>query len=314
MPTKTILGNMSEDLLVPKEKLEYLISSAPYRYKVFQIPKRSGTGWRTIAQPAKEVKKIQYWVIKNIFPHFPVHEAASAYMPGKNILNNAEIHSDKPYMLKLDFHDFFPSIKGDDFLKYSRTNVNLSLSDEDLRRLVRILFWLPERNNRFQLSIGAPSSPYLSNAIMFDFDSKIFGYCLENNIFYSRYADDLTFSMHDMKKRESVLSKVKELLTTLAFPILRINDRKTVFASKAHRRIVTGLILTNDGAVSLGRERKRRIRAQIHQMVQERLTEDEKENLQGILAFAQDVEPDFVERMSKKFGDQVFKKDRKRKK
>ncbi|MFX1537591.1 MAG: retron St85 family RNA-directed DNA polymerase [Promethearchaeota archaeon] len=307
MPT-TILGNMSEHLLIPKEKLEYLIRSSPYRYKVYQIPKRSGGGLRTIAQPAREVKKIQYWVIKNIFPNFPVHQAAAAYVPGKNILKNAEKHSDKPYLLKLDFHDFFPSIKGNDFLKFSQENNDFSLSEADLRRLIRILFWLPERNNDFQLSIGAPSSPFLSNAIMYNFDSQISNYCAENNISYTRYADDLAFSMHDMKKRGEVLAKVEEVLASQAFPILKINNRKTVFGSKAHRRIVTGLILTNDGAVSLGRDRKRRIRAQIHHMLQGKLSKEEINNLRGMLAFARDIEPEFVKRMGKKYGKQVVKK------
>lgn len=214
MPT-SILGDMSADLLIPKTKLDYLIRSAPYRYKVYQITKRSGTGLRTIAQPAKEVKKIQYWVIDHIFPSFPIHQAASAYIKGKNIFQNAEAHSTKPYLLKLDFKDFFPSIKGNDFLKYSQTNNSLSLSETDLNRLIRILFRLPERNNDFQLSIGAPSSPFLSNAIMFEFDSQLFSYCSENNISYTRYADDLAFSMQDMEMRGEVLKKVQNVLASL---------------------------------------------------------------------------------------------------
>lgn len=305
MPT-SILGDMSADLLIPKTKLDYLIKSAPYRYKVYQIPKRSGAGLRTIAQPAKELKKIQYWVIKNIFPSYPVHQAASAYLKGKNIFQNAAAHSSNPYLLKLDFKDFFPSIKGDDFLKYSKTNNSLSLSETDLQRLVRILFRLPERNNDFQLSIGAPSSPFLSNAIMFEFDSLVFNYCSEKNISYTRYADDLAFSMHDIKMRGVVLKKVQNVLSSLEFPKFELNDRKTIFGSKAHRRLVTGLILTNEGTVSLGRDRKRRIRAQIHYLLQNKLSEEEKNHLRGMIAFARDVEPEFVERMENKYGKQTI--------
>jgi len=306
MPT-TILGEMSDDLLIPKKKLDYLIRSAPYRYKVYQIPKNSGSGFRTIAQPAREVKKIQYWVIKNVFPSYSVHQAASAYMKGKNIFQNAEAHASKPYLLKLDFEDFFPSIKGDDFLKYSKTNNSLSLSTADLQRLVRILFRLPERNNDFQLSIGAPTSPFLSNAIMFEFDSLLFSYCSENNISYTRYADDLAFSMHDMKQRGEVLQKVKIVLKSLSFPTLKLNKRKTVFGSKAHRRLVTGLILTNAGEVSLGRDNKRRIRAQIHHLLQGKLSDEGKKYLRGMLSFARDVEPKFIERMKNKYGEQTIK-------
>jgi retron-type reverse transcriptase len=303
----SILGSMSADLLIPKDRLDYLIRSAPYRYKVYQIPKRSGNGLRTIAQPAKEVKKLQYWVIKNIFPSLPVHDSATAYAPGKNILNNTEIHSDKPYLLKLDFKDFFPSIKGKDFLQYSRNIDILSLSNDDLQRLIRILFWRPKKRKKdFHLSIGAPSSPFLSNAIMYNFDNEIFEYCFEKNVCYTRYADDIAFSMHDMKMRGEVFEKVKSVLDSQHFPSLKLNNKKTVFGSKAHRRMVTGLILANDGTVSLGRERKRLIRAQIHHLIQGKLGDNEKSNLQGMLAFARDIEPDFVERMENKYGQQLI--------
>lgn len=305
MPT-SILGKMSADLLVPKEKLDYLIRSAPYRYKVYQIPKRSGSGLRTIAQPAKEVKKLQYWVIKNIFPSFHIHPAATAYMTGKNILNNSEVHADKPYLLKLDFKDFFPSIKGNDFWKYSQSNEALSLSEADLHKLIRLLFWLPERNKDFQLSIGAPSSPFLSNAIMYRFDSEMFRYSSEKNISYTRYADDMAFSMDDMKMRGEVLKKVEAVLASQTFPVLKLNNRKTVFGSKAHRRMVTGLILANNGTVSLGRERKRRIRAQIHHYINGRLSEEERFSLRGMLSFARDVEPDFADRMQTKYGPKII--------
>ncbi len=306
MPT-SLLGKMSADLLIPKERLDYLIRSAPHRYKVYQIPKRSGAGLRTIAQPAKEVKQLQYWIIKNIYPTLPVHSSATAYITGKNILNNSEVHSDKPYLLKTDFKDFFPSIKGSDFLQYSQCHETLSLSETDLERLIRLLFWLPKRNNDFQLSIGAPSSPFLSNAIMYNFDKEIFEYCSDNNIAYTRYADDIAFSMHDMKMRGEVLKKVNSVLASQAFPILKLNNRKTVFGSKANRRMVTGLILANDGNVSLGRERKRRIQAQIHHLIQGKLSDKEKNNLRGMLAFARDIEPAFVERMESKYGQQVIK-------
>lgn len=295
---------MSNDLLILKERLDYLIRSAPYRYKVYQIPKRSGNGLRTIAQPAREVKKLQYWIMKKLFSFFPIHPCATAYVTGKNILNNSQVHSEKPYLLKLDFKDFFPSIKGNDFLEYSQKNKVLSaIPQDDLNRILRLLFWLPKRNNDFQLSIGAPSSPYLSNAIMYDFDNEVFSYCSDNKITYTRYADDITFSMCDMKLRGEVLNKIENILYSQKSPSLHLNKKKIVFGSKANRRIVTGLILANNGNISLGSERKRRIRAQIHHLLHGKLNDKEKSKLQGLLAFARDIEPEFVERMEKKYGD-----------
>jgi len=143
---------------------------------------------------------------------------------------------------------------------------------------------------------------------MFEFDSLVFRYCSEKNISYTRYADDLAFSMHDMKLRGEVLKKVQTVLASLEFPILKLNDRKTIFGSKAHRRLVTGLILTNEGTVSLGRDRKRRIRAQIHHLLQGKLSDEEKNHLRGMIAFARDVEPEFIERMENKYGKPAFNK------
>ncbi len=302
----SILGDMSSDLLIPKSKLDYLIRSAPFRYKVYNIPKRSGRGTRIIAQPARETKLLQYWVLKNIFYDIPVHACATAYMSGTNIKKNAEVHSKNPYMLKLDFEDFFHSIKGGDFIRFLQKNDHLSILEEDKKRLLRILFWLPSKNGELQLSIGAPSSPLLSNAIMYQFDKLIYDYCSEKYVIYTRYADDMTFSMTDIKMRGVILKKVEAVLASLAFPTLRLNKRKTIFGSKAHRRIITGLILANDGSISLGRERKRIIRAQIYNLSRGTLTETEKKRLQGLIAFARDIEPAFIERMEKKYGQLLF--------
>ena len=117
----------------------------------------------------------------------------------------------------------------------------------------------------------------------------------------------VVFSMKEKKMRGEVLKKVKSVLASQPFPTLKLNKKKTVFGSKANRRLVTGLIITNNGTISLGRARKRRIRAQIHHLMQGKLTGKEKSNLQGMLAFARDIEPDFFERMENKYGQQVIK-------
>ena len=305
-----LLDIMSDALLLPKVRLDYLIRSASHRYKVYSVPKRSGRGVRVIAQPAKEIKRLQYWVMKELFPAFAVHPAAAAYVKGKNILQNAQAHAANPYLLKLDFKDFFPSIKGDDFVAYMRS-IGSELSPDDVERLKLLLLWRPKGEVSLQLSIGAPSSPHLSNAIMFNFDSKTQAYCQSVGVSYTRYADDLTFSMREKSLRGAVLNEVSHIVAELPFPHLQINEDKTIYGSKAHRRTVTGLTLANDGAVSMGRNRKRLIRAKIHHFASGSLTTDQKDELRGILAFAKNVEPDFIRRMEHKYGAEVFRSIRK---
>ena len=103
------------DLGVTESYLRQLARSAPYRYSKFKIPKRSGTGERLIAQPAKEVKRIQRWLLRNDLSQLPMHDAATAYRKGAGIAANARPHANNRFLLKMDFRNFFPSIMGRDF-------------------------------------------------------------------------------------------------------------------------------------------------------------------------------------------------------
>ena len=111
-----LLERMGKDLLLSQEELSRLIRSAPRRYKVFEIPKRTPGKMRTIAQPAREVKGLQYWVMENFLHQFKVHPAATGYREGLNIADNARPHVHGRFLLKLDFKDFFPSLTAADFL------------------------------------------------------------------------------------------------------------------------------------------------------------------------------------------------------
>jgi len=299
----SILVQMSEDLLIPVNQLQLLSITAPHRYKVYQIKKRNGRGERTIAQPAKVVKRLQYWVIEHILKQCPIHNCATAYQEGSSIRKNASAHKDCSFILKMDFQNFFPSLTPNDFIAHLKLHgIPNDYTEEDINLLCRILFWKPRRGNGLILSIGAPSSPAVSNTLLFSFDEKMSTFCDQNHICYTRYADDLTFSMNNRDLRTPLLDYLCNVLHELPFPRLYINREKTFFGSKSACRKVTGLVLTNDGRVSLGREKKRLIRSMIDHYLKGHLNGDEAKQLRGLLAFAKDVEPSFVERMNEHYG------------
>jgi hypothetical protein len=105
MDNSELMRRMKSDLLLDSEELSQLIVRAPYSYKIYQIPKRSG-GKRQIAQPARETKYLQYWLIKNIFQKLPIHDAVTSYRRGCGIKANALRHANNSYLVKLDFNDF----------------------------------------------------------------------------------------------------------------------------------------------------------------------------------------------------------------
>jgi len=282
-----------------------VISNAPRRYATFPIPKRSG-GERMISQPARELKALQRALIHAYLEELPVHQAATAYRKGFSIRDNVLPHASNNPIFKFDFQNFFPSITPSDWNRYCADR-GLFHDPVERRQTTQILFHTPKGSSRMGLAIGAPSSPHISNLLMFEFDALISKLVADDYVTYTRYADDLTFSA----KRTGYLVNVERLLRLAISEVrwpknLRINEEKTVLATKRYHRQVTGLVLTNDGAISIGHDRKRKLRAAVHWASQGKLSTTELAKLSGMLAFIHAVEPAFLERLIAKYGNALI--------
>jgi RNA-directed DNA polymerase len=293
---------MAQSLLMPEHSVRHLCLSAPYRYKVYRIPKRRAGEYRVIAQPAREVKLLQRWVVKNLLEEIPIHPCAVAYIAGVGIRENAQRHVNNPYILKLDFKNFFNSIKYIDLSILFRQCFEPALPFEDEDALCKLLLWWSTAATMLQLSVGAPSSPLISNAVMFMFDEEISQFCRNEDVVYTRYADDLVFSSESKITLRRCEDLVRRTLANIEFPRLSLNEEKTVYASRANRRQVTGLVLTNNEAVSIGRDRKRLLRSMVHRFFNGQLNSKQVEQLRGHLAFAHATEPVFIDRLKRKYG------------
>jgi len=310
MTSQTLLQRITFDLGVPVPTLRRLARSAPHRYKVFTIAKRSGSGMRVIAQPAKEVKAVQRWLVEKEFLRLPKHAAATAYGAGCSILDNAQRHQNGRFLLKLDFQNFFPSIKEMDLRAHVAKHLPERYTEADITLICRFCLWYPPGSRDLELCIGAPSSPILSNSIMYDFDIAVSSYCTIAGIVYSRYADDLAFSTSRPDILTAVPRVIRELLINAPYPTLRLNEQKAVYTSKKFRRSVTGLVISSQGAVSLGRARKRIIRSMLHWFIMGKLASEECGKLRGLIAFSEDVEPDFVRRLEAHYSKATLDKVR----
>lgn len=299
------LEKLSNLLMMSEKEVYSFASTAPHRYKVYTIPKRNSPEGRVIAHPSKELKFVQRVLLNEMKEVLVCSDKAYAYMPKKNIKSNALQHVESRYLLKMDFKSFFPSITPDLFFEKLRGK-GVELNELDEKVLAGLLFWKPRRKGGLVLSIGAPSSPCISNFVMFDFDERVQSESLKREVTYTRYADDLTFST----KRKDVLfdfpGLVETSLTEGGYENIYVNKKKTVFSSKAHNRHVTGITLTNENKVSLGRKKKRRISAMVHYFKVGVLPAEDIDKLQGYLSFAEDIEPGFCMRMKKKYGSECI--------
>ena len=328
---------LNKDIAIDEIDIETLLKTAPLQYKVYEIPKRTG-GKRIIAQPTPQLKELQRVKVSELEGKLSVHNAAKAYIRGKNgILENARSHKDSNFFFKFDFKDFFPSIKAKDFDLYLQShefkledridliktffrfdkdsgknktrNIYRKFKDTEFNRNnnIKLLELMTGQYvNEFQLSIGAPSSPFVSNIMLYEFDAKAHEWSAQNDLVYSRYADDITFSSKKKIEIKTIEFALNKILSEIKYPSLTLNKKKERFCSFKGKVNVTGLNITPDHKISIGREKKKQISAMIHHYKNKKTTKKKLDELRGWLSYCKAVEPEFVKSMEKKYSNETI--------
>lgn len=278
----------------------YLFSiDASKKYKTYKIPKRNGNK-RTIHHPSKELKKYQRIFSKLIFAKLPVHKCVYSYKRGISIKDLALRHKDERFLLRVDFKDFFPSLKSKSIRHLLEKNLNVydfKLTSDDMTIINSIVC-------RYgSLTIGAPTSPIISNAILYDLDSKFNSF--SKDITYSRYADDLYFSTNKPNILKNVIPFIKQVLADY-FINLQINEDKNIYTSKKRKRMITGLVLTSDNKVSIGKEKKNQIKTLVYQYKKGDISQKNLEYLKGYMSFIQSVEDTFITSLISKYNKETI--------
>ncbi|WP_304270985.1 retron St85 family RNA-directed DNA polymerase [Brevundimonas naejangsanensis] len=283
-----------------------IASSAPRRYKTFSVLKKDGVSRREISQPAREVKVLQRAFSDLFLSTLPVHHCATAYRarPGLSLRDNVLPHAANGPILKMDFRNFFPSIKGADWVSFCRER-EMFASEDDLYLSELLLFRRTAKGRPLSLAIGAPSSPLLSNILLYDLDERLFREVGDRYVTYTRYADDMTFSAPRTGFLQGVQSIVARAVRETKRPNLDLNPDKTRFVTTKFNRNVTGLTISLDGRVTAGQYRKRQIRAGIYRFTRKELDAASAVRLAGLIAFVNSVEPGFIDKLRVKHGEEV---------
>lgn len=291
------LDNMSKNFEKTTIELFNFATKSSRFYRRYDIPKRGG-GVRTIFHPSKELKKYQRFIITEIFSKLPVHNNVYSYKKNTSIVDLADVHKKNRFLLRVDFSNFFPSIKGENirsFLEKNNDNLVYQLSSRD----ITIINLFVCKNNA--LTIGAPSSPLISNVILYSFDKYMDEYCNKINIEYSRYADDLYFSTNLQDELNKIIKIIKEYKFEHGMK-LKINEDKNIFTSKKKKRNITGLTITTKNEISIGRDKKRFIKSLINQYMYKKLDDKKVNYLKGYLSFIYAVEPNYLRNLKNKYG------------
>ena len=298
-----IVDRIAEELSMEPSEVYRIAISADSRYReiTLRIP---GKKERKVYQPSSELRVIQRWCSVRLFSRLPVHESCFSYVQGRNIAMHAKAHSANGYLARIDIRNFFPSLQRQNVAKLlDRNRRQLDLVTE---REVWLLSLFATRSGR--LVIGAPSSPALSNALLYDFDAKWSQLCGEMQVIYTRYADDIYLSTAERNKLSDIIVALKTDLVNLPGFSFSINSEKDVFTSRRRLKRVTGIVITPQGELSLGRDKKRKVKALVHQALDGKLATKEVESLLGMLSHIDSIDSSFSMSLIRKYGPEYRKR------
>lgn len=218
----------------------------PY-YNVFIIHGRSKE--REITAPSLKLKLRQRWILDEILKKMPLSECCHGFVTGKSIVTNAEKHIGKKQILTVDIEDFFPSIKIEQIIQIFKA---IGYSKSAAARLADICCF------EGQLPQGAPSSPCLANLRCREMDHELLQISKKYGLTYTRYADDMTFSA-DMDLL-FLFPIIAEIIKKYGFSI---NNNKTRIFKENERKLITGLLVKEDG-LKIPKKFKRRLKQEIY--------------------------------------------------
>ena len=197
-------------------------------YKIYKIKKRNGK-YRTIYEPNLILKQIQKQILNNILNNKSISKYAKAYHKGIQLKKKTNKHINKEMILKLDIKDFFENIS---FLDIYNSCFPIEYFPKSVGM---ILTYLCTYDNH--LTQGSPTSAYISNLVMKEFDEELGNWCNLRNISYTRYSDDMTFS--GAFNPSELITKVRKMLYKLG---LELNNDKIHIVYKSSSQNVTGII------------------------------------------------------------------------
>jgi retron-type reverse transcriptase len=228
------------------------ISFNPTRYyRTFEIRKANG-GTRIIETPRVFLKVIQWFLLDTVLNRLRVSPAVHSFIHGRSVVTNGIRHQKQNYVGNIDIENYFGSID-------NKMVMSCLLAAGFTDHECSVVTTLCTKDNH--LPQGAPTSPALSNSVLYEFDQEMTTICRNRGVIYTRYADDMTFSG---TSRGDIVDSIRNATEQLRVIFgLKVNNKKTRIISKGGQQRVTGVVVNN--LATPPRARLRKIRAIFHQ-------------------------------------------------
>jgi hypothetical protein len=225
-------------------------------FEILKLSKGNGA-FRTIYKPRRDIKatlRTYIPVLEEIALKLCPPNVVHGFWPARNCVSNATRHVGPwRYTVCMDLKDFFDHCTRLMLVSAARSSpyqtANTALPDS----------MTPDNACRQ----GLPTSPAAANVCFAQCDWNIQRVLkdLGVNAVYTRYADDLTFSVMTRDEVDTILKAIPGVVRDHGFVL---NERKThVQYAGAGRRIITGVAVDETGVYPT-RKSRRRLRAAKH--------------------------------------------------
>ncbi|PLR71034.1 reverse transcriptase family protein [Bacillus sp. UMB0728] len=177
----------------------------------------------------KILKRLNSFLSRITLPDF-----VNGGIKNKSYIMNGSYHINNNHFLLLDIKNFYPSTSDYFVYRFFKNRLNMST---DIAKICTLLVTEPHpmHDNYRHLPQGYPTSSLLSFLVYSDMYIHLYNYAMVNNITFTCFVDDLTFSSNDYisKSFKRNISKIVRQFN------LEINSGKTM-----HRKINKGINIT----------------------------------------------------------------------
>jgi RNA-directed DNA polymerase len=199
-------------------------TNKPKTYKDGTIKKR------TISPPNNRLRQIQTKIKNKLLAPIQLPENIHGGVKKKSSISNSLPHKGKKYHFTTDLQDFFPRINNK---QVNSALLSLKFSHHSAYWITKLITW------KHKVPQGCPTSSHIANLTFLNTDNKLIEFCKLNNITYTRYVDDLTFSSpSDFKP---LLNEILKIVIDGGY---NISYRKTEY--KGGSVLVTGIEIYNN--------------------------------------------------------------------
>jgi hypothetical protein len=319
LPSIATVGELTEWLGIRSAELDWFadrrhlqrhLPDGPLRhYRYRWLPKRHGQ-LRLLEIPKPRLRELQRQILHRILDNIPAHDAAHGFCAGRNVRSFAAPHAGQRIVIRMDLHDFFPSIGAGRIVGMFLAagypeSVAVSLARLSTHTAASDLFndISPVENRgrlealyaRPHLPQGAPTSPALANLAAYRLDCRLAALAAASGANYTRYADDLAFSGDRELERSAHRFHVHVAAITLEEGF-KVNTRKTRIMREGVRQQLAGVVVNRHP--NLARNHLDRLKAILHNCAvhgpqgQNRAGHDDfRAYLAGTIAYAEMINP-----------------------